>query len=161
MVANSHEKLIEYYNSKGLKADVGRDSNPYTGTMITVRTEKSLPGTRYPHTQYFTNENNVAFQQHFSIEYRPGPKAFARTKEMAEELYGVNNGKYSKDRKVITYKLGNGQILWIQEMQSKDLKGDPFNAYEPTDVGTIRIAIEEEIHPEGDDHDHSGDRSGD
>jgi hypothetical protein len=125
--------------------------------MITVRTEKSLPGTRYPHTQYFTNENDVAFQQHFSIEYRPGPKAFGRTKEMAEELYGVADGKLSPDGKVITYKLGNGQILWIQEMQAKDLKGNPFNAYEQTDVGTIRMAIEEEIHPEGDDsHDHGG-----
>lgn len=156
LVPNSHTKLIEYYESKGLKPDVARDSNPYTGTMITVRTEKNLPGTRYPHTQYFTNENNVAFQQHYSIEFRPGPNAFKRAQKMIEKLYGVKNGKPSPNGRFMNYKLGNGQIVWVQKMQEADLKGNPFNAYEATDVGTIRMAIEQEIHPEEDGHDHSG-----
>ena len=36
-------------------------------------------------------------------------------------------------------------------MNLEDLKDDPFNAYTQNDVGTIRMAIEMEIH--GEEHD--------
>lgn len=157
MVPNSHLKLIEYYQSKGLKPDVSRDSNPYTGTMTTIRTDKSLPGTRYNHSQVFDSENNVNFMQHTSIEYRPGPQAFERTIEMVEELYGVKEGQMRADGHFVKYNLGQNQILWIQKLKKEDLNKNPFNAHEDSDVGTIMMAIEQEIHhdDDGNDHDHS------
>ncbi|MCR9205610.1 MAG: hypothetical protein NXH75_13585, partial [Halobacteriovoraceae bacterium] len=93
------------------------------------------------------------FLQHYSIDYRPGPDAFDRTKEMVQSLYNVKDGKPSKDGTFISYKLSDGYILWVKKMGKEDLKDDPFNAYEEGDVGTIRMAIEMEIHEEGHEDD--------
>ena len=49
------------------------------------------------------------------------------------------------------------QLLWKLadtlrgKMDADDLRDDPFNAYGPGDVGTVRVAIEAEIHDEADD----------
>lgn len=145
-VPQSEKNLINFFEEKGLKPEVNKDSNPYTGSMTTVRTQKSLPGTRYNHAQYFANEKGESYLQHYSIEYRPGPQAFERTQEMVESLYNVKNGKMSDDGNFISYKLSDDYILWVKRMGKDDLKGDPFNAYEENDVGTIRMAIEMEIH---------------
>jgi hypothetical protein len=154
LVPNSHEKLLAIYEDKGLTPDYSQNSNPHTGKMITIRTQNSLPGVRYPHTQYFSNEQNEMFMQHTSVEYRPGPQAFERVNEMVKELYQVKEGKVSKNGRFINYKLGHGQILWVQKMTAADLKSSPLNAYEESDVGTIRMAIEQEIHFEEEGVDH-------
>lgn len=146
MVPDSHEKLLEMYREKGLSPDLSQSSNPHTGKMITIRTQNSLPGVRYPHSQLFSNDRNEMEMQHTSVEYRPGPQAFERVNEMVKELYQVKDGVSSQDGRFIKYKLGKDQILWVQKMAPKDLKDSPFNAYEETDVGTIRMAIEQEIH---------------
>lgn len=154
LVSDSHKDLIKFYTEKGLKPSVSRDSNPYTGTMIIVRTEKSLPGTRYPHNQSFVNERGESDTQHFSIEYRPGPNAFKRADELVRALYNVEKAETSPDGSFIKYKPGAGQIVWIKKMGPEDLKNSPFNAYEESDVGTIRMVIEQEIHfDEGGDED--------
>jgi hypothetical protein len=44
------------------------------------------------------------------------------------------------------WKLSDGRILWVKRMDMDDLKDDPFNAYSADDVGTIRVAVESEIH---------------
>jgi hypothetical protein len=146
LVPDSYKDVIKFYEEKGLKPIVSKDTNPYTGTMIIVRTEKSLPGTRYPHLQSFTNERGEADTQHYSIEYRPGPKAFERTNEMVKALYNVENGVKSANGDFIKYKLGPDQNIWIKKLGPNDIKGSPFNAREESDVGTIRMVIEEEIH---------------
>lgn len=150
MVPDSHEKLLEMYREKGLTPDYSQSSNPHTGKMVTIRTQNTLPGVRYPHSQLFSNDRNEMEMQHTSIEYRPGPQAFERVNEMVQELYQVKGGESSKDGNFIKYKLGKGQVLWVQKMAAKDLKDSPFNAYEESDVGTIRMAIEQEIHFEED-----------
>lgn len=146
LAPNSQEKLLKFYRDKGLSPDISGDSNEYTGKMITIRTSTSLPGTRYPHSQYFSNERQQMLMQHTSVEYRPGPQAFERVNKMVKKLYGVKDGTPSKNGRFMNYKLGHGQILWVQKMGPEDLKNSPFNAYEDTDLGTIRMAIEQEIH---------------
>lgn len=155
----SHTDLIQYFDKKQMEPKVVKDSNPYTGSMITIRTEKALPGTRYNHAQYMAGGDEPSALQHYSIEYRPGPEAFDRAKNLVESLYNVQGGKASQSGDFISYKLSEDYIIWIKKLGKEDLKDDPFNAYQPGDIGTIRMAIEMEIH--GDDHgnqdeDHEG-----
>ncbi len=150
LVPDSHKNLLNYYKEKGLRPDLSQDSNPYTGKMMTIRTENSLPGTRYAHSQFFANKNEALTMQHTSIEFRPGPQAFERVNEMVQKLYQVKDGTLSKNGRFMNYKLGNGQILWVHQLGAEDLKDNPINAYEESDIGTIRMAIEEEIHFEED-----------
>ena len=44
------------------------------------------------------------------------------------------------------WNLPNGYILWVKKLDSSDLLDNPFNAYSSADIGTIRVAVEQEIH---------------
>jgi len=144
------ERITEILDKNQMEPKKAVDSNPYTGTMTTVRSQKSSKGTRYHHAQFFTDEDGKIFLQHYSMEFRPSPNAFERVRSMVESNYGVSNGKLSADGSFVNYELDEGYILWVKKMGEEDLTGNPFNAYSKEDIGTIRIAIEQEIHG---DHD--------
>ncbi len=156
---NSESELIEFFQVNGLEPQVSRDSNPYTGSMTMIRTQKGLKGSRYYHAQYFTDESGDSFLQHLSTEFRPGPQAFETVQALMEKTYGVKNGKLSRDGNFIQYKLidnGVERVLWIKKMDQSDFDNALFNAYDPEkDMGTIQVALELEIHDSGrEDADH-------
>lgn len=156
---NGEEELIEFFKENGLSPKVSRDSNPYTGSMTMIRTEKGFEGSRYYHAQFFTDETGNSYLQHLSTEFRPGPQAFETVQALMEKTYGVSDGKLSRDGNFIQYALNdNGveRVLWIKKMDQSDFDNALFNAYDPkTDMGTIRVAIELEIHDsEREDADH-------
>ncbi|NJL71061.1 MAG: hypothetical protein HC888_05310 [Candidatus Competibacteraceae bacterium] len=37
-------------------------------------------------------------------------------------------------------------IVWVKKMAKDDLQDDPFNSYTSADSGTVRVAVELEIH---------------
>jgi hypothetical protein len=121
------------------------NSNPYTGEMAIVRTERPLPGTRYFHAQYFKGDDGSGFVQHMSFEFQPGPNSMAEAIASVRKSFSLNEPNITKND-YVQWHLDKGYILWVKKMAADDLKNDPFNAYTLADVGTIRVAVELEIH---------------
>lgn len=138
--------LIQYLDGSRQNPQIARNSNPHTGDMVIVRTRSPLSGTRYFHAQYFADENNKSFIQHISFEYKPSPTAFQEAIQSLKKAF-----PHLPDPKVQTpdftqWSLDDGYVLWVKRMKSDELQDDPFNAYSPDDVGTVRVAMELEIH---------------
>lgn len=131
------------------------DKNPYTGKMTIIRTKENLPGTRYVHAQYFENEDGSESLQHLSYEYRPGPNALPRAVEAIKAKLDIRKEPTTVKDDFVGWTLDNGYVVWCMTMGLTHLKDDPFNAYSPKDVGTIRCATELDIH-EGGVGDHPG-----
>lgn len=140
--------LVQYLESSRQQPQVTHDSNPDTGEMVIVRTRSPLPGTRYFHAQYFSDENNKSFVQHMSFEFKPGPTAMNDALNAVENAFPNLPDPKVRKGDFIQWEVPGGYVLWIQKMKSQDLQDDPFNAYTEKDVGTIRVAMELEIHGE-------------
>lgn len=143
---NGYQTLIDQLKAWELKPTVARDENPHTGSMTIIRTKNTLPGTRYFHAQYFSDENNEDHLQHMSFEFRPGPDAFSKAIDSVSRQLKIKNEPSMKKDDFISWNQDNGYVVWIKKMNQEDMKDDPFNAYTKDDVGTIRVAIELEIH---------------
>ncbi|ATH06760.1 hypothetical protein BIY24_02030 [Halobacteriovorax marinus] len=140
------EALKNSLTKSGLDIVSTKDSNPYTGSMTVLRTNNSLPGTRYFHAQVFTDEAGKPFVQHMSFEYRPSADAFAEAVAAAKKTFGLTKVADVRKDGFYSWNTDDGYIIWIKRMTKEDLKDDPFNAYTDKDVGTIRVAKEIEIH---------------
>ncbi len=137
--------LVDYLESNRQEPLTTRNSNPYTGEMAIVRTQSPLPGTRYFHAQYFNGEDGEAFVQHMSFEYKPGPSAMADAVAAVQRAFSLGSPE-AEHEGYVQWALKNGYIIWVKKMAPEDLKDDPFNAYTAEDAGTIRVAIEAEVH---------------
>ncbi|MBK26254.1 MAG: hypothetical protein CME70_19805 [Halobacteriovorax sp.] len=140
------KSLRESLRNLNLRPTVNINSNPYTGSMNIVRTKDTLPGTRYVHAQYMADENGNETLQHLSFEYRPGPQAFQRATEAIKSEFKIKGDPIHSKGDFVSFKLDEHYIIWLKRMGENDLKDDPFNAYTKNDAGTIRVAIELEIH---------------
>lgn len=147
-------EMINFFKEKDLVPILSVSENPYTGKKTILRTKKNLPGTRYSHAQFFSNESGGSFLQHYSIEFRPSKDAFDRVVALVESNKSLTEKTVSADKTFVSYKLSSGHIIWVKKMMKADLKNDPFNAYSPEDEGTIRLAVEKDIHPQGEKHSH-------
>lgn len=146
--------LVEYLQRTHQEPIVVTQSNPATGEMAIVRTKSPLPGTRYFHAQYMTNENQQSFVQHMSFEYEPGATSMEDARTAIQNAFpSLGSPKEQKDG-YYRWDLNETYIVWIKKMGPEDLQDDPFNAYTPEDVGTVRVAIEVEIHGDDDEHSH-------
>lgn len=137
----------------GFEPMVARDSNEYTGSMVIVRTKNALPGTRYFHAQFFTDENGAFYPQHVSFEFRP-TQSFDDVVRSLEARFGRLGRPTTNDGIWMTWKLPNDYSLWIKKMEKQDLTGDPFNAYSTEDLNTLRVAIEKDVAGHEDDEPH-------
>jgi hypothetical protein len=142
----SYEPLLEQLENWGLAPKIAKDSNEYTGTMAVIRTGNTLPGTRYFHAQYFSDENGENHLQHMSFEFRPGPDAFNQAIKKVRQRFSLPEKPNYQKGDFVSWNLDNGYIVWVKKMGAEDLKDDPFNAYTIEDTGTIRVAMEIEIH---------------
>ena len=140
------DALKDTLTKRGLEVVSTVDSNPYTGSLTVIRTNNSLPGTRYFHAQVFTDENNKSFVQHMSYEYRPSENAFAEAVAAAKKTFGLTKVADVRKDGFYSWNTDDGYIIWIKRMEKEDLKNDPFNAYTDADIGTVRTAKELEIH---------------
>lgn len=140
------ENLKESLISKGLELVVAKDENKFTGTMTIIRTENSLPGTRYFHSQIFYGDDGKPFIQHMSFEYRAGKLAFAEAVAAAKKQFGLTHKPSVQKDGFYSWNTSDGYVVWVKRMTAEDQKNDPYNAYSANDVGTIKIAKELEIH---------------
>lgn len=149
---DSSRVLIRELEAMNLVPQVARDSNPYTGEMVIVRAKNNLPGTRYLHAQYFTDENGKEFLQHFSYETKGGPQAFERNILATQARFNLGE-PIRKTKDFAQWNLTENMEVWVKVLSKDDLLNDPVNAYTDQDVGVVRIAIEKKIHEDG-AHDH-------
>ncbi|MBT7608306.1 MAG: hypothetical protein HN576_01025 [Bacteriovoracaceae bacterium] len=151
------EEMITMLNELKLAPILKEDSNGDTGSMTVIRTEKTLPGSRYFHAQYFSDSNGQTLQ-HLSFEFRPGPGAMEKAVATVIKEFNIQTDPTMKKDGFISWNKNNRYTIWIKRLTLEDFKGDPFNAYVPDDVGTIRVAMELEIHGHYDGHQENHDK---
>lgn len=151
----SPQALVDYFEEEKLQPEMSKTSNEYTGTMMMIRTQKSIPGVRYFHAQYMGDDPEHTFLQHFSYEFRPSSNSMERSIQSAEGTFSLSNKKIYREGDFITYDIGeDGQYeLSIEKADWESLKNDPYNAHSKDDVGTVITRIELKIHDK-EDHDH-------
>ncbi len=144
--------LIEQLQRSDEQPVVTRDANADTGEMVIVRTQKPLEGTRYFHAQYFSDEQGKGFVQHMSFEFQPGEHAMEDAASAVLSSFPELGTPQTSPNGFVRWNLNENYIVWIKRMTAEDLQDDPFNAYTSADVGTIRVAVELEIHEHEDEH---------
>jgi len=151
----SPQELVHYFEEEKLEPEMSQTSNEYTGTMMMIRTQKSIPGVRYFHAQYMGDDPEHTFLQHFSYEFRPSPNSMERATQSAEGTFKLSNKRIHRDGDFITYDIGEeGQYeLSIEKADWESLKDDPYNAHSKEDVGTVITRIELKVHEQG-ENDH-------
>lgn len=148
------QDLLQFLEGSGQKPVVVNNTNADTGEMAIVRTGSPLPGTRYFHAQYFSDAGENGFVQHMSFELKSGPGAMTSAEVAVQNNFPNLPNPKRRTADYIQWDLPNGQILWIKKLAAIDLKDNPFNAYTAGDVGTIRVAVELEIHDDQASHSH-------
>ena len=139
------DNLVSILERNGQQPQRLVDKNPYTGELAILRTNSPLPGTRYFHAQHFSDAGKNGIVQHVSFEVQSSPTAMAESVLAMQDTFKLTNPVVAREG-YVKWNLDNHKILWIKKLTSEDLQLNPFNAYTQEDVGTIRIAIEEEIH---------------
>jgi hypothetical protein len=141
-VGKSPRALFDALGQAGLKPVAAKDSNGYTGTLWTVRTDNALPGTRYFHAQLFGE--GETHMQHVSFEIRPG----ADSMDAAIELVRQANPDLSRpeiDRAdYVLWKKQGGKVISVRRLNAEELRDSRFNAHAPEDEGTIWVTSEDE-----------------
>lgn len=122
-----------------------RDQNPYTGTMYVLRTDSPLPGTRYFHAQYFSDEKQVPFLQHMSFDIPPQKNGFQKTIQAIKATFGKLPRPAIVKKDFIMWPWKKGYNIWIQQLNKEQVSSDPFNAYDETDIGSIKVAVELDV----------------
>lgn len=140
--------LLKELETLNLAPVATQDFNDDTGKMVIIRTNETLEGARYFHAQFFEDEHKQTFLQHLSFEIRPSPDAMDQAVKMIEEKLGTKVVPLQTPTSdYALYKAPGDYIVWVKRLDYEDLKDDPFNARDPkTDVGTLRVAIEKDIH---------------
>jgi hypothetical protein len=141
------DKFVEKLSMLKMNPVIMKDENPYTGVMNVVRTKSVLPGIRYVHAQYFTDEDGVKNLGHISFELRPGKDSEAAAQKIAQMQFNINSKPTSQTKNMTVYNVGD-RVVWIKVLDKEEVsKPNPINAYDPAkDVGTVRIVSEPEIH---------------
>lgn len=142
--------FIKRLQSYGLRTIVGIDQQDFIADMTMVRTEKGLPGLRYIHAQFEGPINNQHLQ-HFSFEIPKGVGAQEKAIQFIKSVIPLDDAKkIDTDPSMIAYR-HNGKVIWAKKLGPDDLD-DPINAHDKNDIGNIKVAIEDDIHPDSDDH---------
>lgn len=141
------QDLVNEFEQKALAPELRVDSNPYTGTLNVVRTRKVMPGTRYFHAQFFENEDGSEYVQHVSFEFKASEHSFAAVEKTILQQFSEGNVEPTQNKENFkSWRRDDGYIIWMKKLDATDIKDNPFNVYTPEDIGTIRVAIELDIH---------------
>lgn len=141
------EDLVNELKSTDQEPFLVRDKNDETGEMIILRTKSPLPGTRYFHAQYFTDETGQTFPQHMSFEFRASPEALNQAIQAVRAAFPNLDKPTDESRDFIQWDLDEAYVIWIKRLGAEDIEENPFNSYSQDDIGSLRIAVE--LAPEG------------
>lgn len=140
------ENLVQQLRKSGQDPIMTRQNNGVTGELTILRTQNPLPGTRYFHAQYFTDENNERYVQHMSFEFKPGPHSMSEAVKAAMQNFSLGAPSERRDD-FVQWELEDNYVLWIKRKSLRDLQNDPFKANDPKkDLGTVQMALEQNIH---------------
>lgn len=139
--------LVKHLKETGQDPEAVSQSNPDTGEMVIVRTQKPLPGTRYFHAQVFRDGGDQDFIQHMSFEFRKGESSMERViGALGESFSDLPQEPQRRTGNFVSWAVRDGYILWVKRLEASDLEDNPFNAYTKEDLGTIRVALEVDVH---------------
>lgn len=125
------------------------------GSMVTVRTNDALEGTRYLHAQFTGEKNNANYLEHISFQIRPGSDSFQKAVEILNQYLPKNKTIKESSSDYVLYNTDDGYVAWAKIATREDLKSNKYNASSKEDVGSIIVTIEQEIHDMDDDgHSH-------
>jgi hypothetical protein len=137
---------LKHLHKLSMQPNLYQDSNPETGTLSVVRTERPLPGTRYFHAQYFSGEKQKPFLQHMSFEIPPNKESMRVAAQAIKDTFGPLPPPHTQTANLIAWTWKGKYTVWALKLDKDSLVSDSFNAYTPQDEGTVRIAIELDIH---------------
>jgi hypothetical protein len=141
-VGKSPRALFDALAQAGLKPVAAKDSNDYTGTLWTVRTDNALPGTRYFHAQLFGE--GETHMQHVSFEIRPGSDSMNQAAELVRQANpDLGRPEIERDDYILWKKKG-GKVISVKRLGAEELRDSRFNAHAPEDTGTIWVTSEDE-----------------
>lgn len=131
-------------NGAGLHPVVTKDSNPETGTLLTVRTGNALPGTRYFHGQMFEDADGSSHLQHASFEIRPGSDSMTTARQLLDGAFGGLGKPLIERADYVLWRAGPGRVVSVKRLGADELQENIFNAHAPEDVGTLWVVSEDE-----------------
>lgn len=140
--------FTNYLKGFGLSPLVAKDYNEGMDDLAVIRTRNSLPGLRYIHAQ-FDNMDGKMELQHLSFELAKAPDAQKQALELMRKIIPLGTQVLDTAPGFIKFK-NNGYVIWLNELTVEDMIGDRHNAYDQSDVGRVRIAIERDPH----EHEH-------
>lgn len=135
--------FIRALQTLGLTPRVARDRQGIIDDFSIVRTVNSLPGIRYIHGQFEGNE--VHEMQHLSFEIPKGPKAFENAVALLQMVMPAGYKMPDTAEGMVIFRQGE-YVVWLKKLDTEDLLNHPFNVYDQSDVGTIRVAVEKDPH---------------
>lgn len=143
------EFLVQKLTEAGLKPLVVQDFNEFTGKMIVIRTDETLPGTRYFHAQYFEDEDKKPFLQHMSFEYRPGEKSLDQAIDAIRKAFPKDIGPVQRcTRDYGAWEYGE-MTAHCYALGERDIENeDATRARSKEDIGAVKCAIEQNPHPQ-------------
>jgi hypothetical protein len=143
---SSLQTTLEQLQKLRLQPSLYQDSNPETGTLSVVRTEKPLPGTRYFHAQYFSSDQQKPFLQHMSFEIPPNKDSLRVAAQAIKDTFGPLPPAHTQTANMIAWTWKGKYTVWALKLDKESLVSDGFNAYTAQDEGTVRIAVELDVH---------------
>lgn len=141
-VGKSPRALFDALGQAGLKPMAAKDTNDYTGTLWTVRTDNTLPGTRYFHAQLFGE--GETHMQHVSFEIRPGTDSMNTAVELVRQANPELGRPEIEREDYILWKKKGGRVISVKRLSAEELRDSRFNAHAPEDAGTIWVTSEDE-----------------
>lgn len=146
---NSPEAVVTELNDRNLQPTMATESNPYTGAVTFIRTENTLPGVRYFHAQYLSDKpgiENEALLEHMSFELRPSATVFEDARKIVYASFAEADKPEVDEKDFVMWRLNEGRIAWVKRLSLEEMQNNPFNAYDKSDLGTVRIAVELDPH---------------
>ncbi len=131
----------------GLRPTVSGNQNEHTGMLKIIRTENSLPGTRYLHAQFMGDDEESLQLQNISFEIRASANTETQLRSVIQQAYEGIGEPHESEEGYAEWRLKDCRILWFKKMTAEDLQDDAFNAHKiPEDIGTYVITQEDDIH---------------
>lgn len=149
---SSLQATLDRLQKLNMQPSLYQDANPQTGTLSVVRTEKPLPGTRYFHAQYFSGEKQKPFLQHMSFEIPPNKNSLRVAAQTIKDVFGPLPQAHTQTENMIAWTWKGKYTVWALKLDRDSLVSDAFNAYTAADEGTVRIALELDIHEHAHNH---------
>jgi hypothetical protein len=139
--------FIDFLIKQGLEPEFNFDEVEGIDNLSIIRTANTLKGIRYIHAQYTGESGEDEILQHLSFEMRPSITAFKDAKALLEESFpGLDQPLKDTAENMVVYK-HEGYVVWIKELDEDDVRSDPFNPRTSEDIGSVKVAIEYDIHP--------------